>query len=623
MSAPAPESETAPEPETASGVRGFIASRMAFSELQLQQLEQMIRSTPWAWLLAAMAGFLCYIEYADGPDGQRVRVWFVVYCVIVAVRMGIWLAWVFRPTLRANLPAMMLPVIALTQLMAFSLGALSVLLRHDGPAQAEAILHITMVTVSLGGAIRMATIGRASYVYVALILGPLVLRDMWFGGSYQMAMASIVSLIGIYTVLSARLLSSALHEIQAQRRRNAELVIALSAENERTHAARQTAEEAVAARMRFFASANHDLRQPLNAMALLAQTVHNVSTERHVKEMSEQLVACADGMTDVVDDLLDITRADAGSLSPLWSSFAIDELLAECCRPHQAVAAAKGLRLEISAGHVAVRSDRALLARVVTNLLANAIRYTREGQVRIIGSRIADGRLRLSVEDTGIGIAAEHLPQVFEEFFQVDNPAGDRRLGYGLGLATVKRLSELLDLRVTAHSVPGQGSVFELQLPLADAAVSERGHEAARSDASASASTTALAMRILVVDDDQSSLQALGGLLASWGMDVRSASDVQGALGVIQAGQAGAQGGFRPQALVVDLRLGPQVSGIQAIEDIRSALGDAELPALIVTGDVGGDYLDAARAAGLPVIVKPVRPSHLRAFLGHVQALGR
>ncbi|ADU39283.1 hybrid sensor histidine kinase/response regulator [Variovorax paradoxus] len=614
MSAPAPAPASAPT----SGVRAFIASRLAFSELQLQQLEQMIRSTPWAWLLAAMAGFLCYIEYADGPDGQRVRVWFVVYCVIVAVRMGIWLAWVFRPALRANLPAMMLPVIALTQLMAFSLGALNVLLRHDGPAQAEAILHITMVTVSLGGAIRMATIGRASYVYVALILGPLVLRDMWFGGSYQMAMASIVSLIGIYTVLSARLLSSALHEIQAQRRRNAELVIALSAENERTHAARQTAEEAVAARMRFFASANHDLRQPLNAMALLAQTVHNVSTERHVKEMSEQLVACADGMTDVVDDLLDITRADAGSLSPLWSSFAIDELLAECCRPHQAVAAAKGLRLEISAGHVAVRSDRALLARVVTNLLANAIRYTREGQVRIIGSRIADGRLRLSVEDTGIGIAAEHLPQVFEEFFQVDNPAGDRRLGYGLGLATVKRLSELLDLRVTARSVPGRGSVFELQLPLADAAVSESGPDTARFDASAS--TTALAMRILVVDDDQSSLQALGGLLASWGMEVRSASDVQGALGVIQAGQAG---GFRPQALVVDLRLGPQVSGIQAIEDLRSALGDAELPALIVTGDVGGDYLDAARAAGLPVIVKPVRPSHLRAFLGHVQALGR
>ncbi|MCR6479675.1 ATP-binding protein [Variovorax sp. ZS18.2.2] len=610
MSAPAPASGS-----SGSGLRGFIAARLAFSELQFQQLEQMIRSTPWVWILAAMAGSLCYIEYADGPDGQRVRAWFVVYCVIVAVRLGIWLAWVLRPGLRANLPAMMLPVIAVTQLMAFSLGALCVLLQHDGPAQAEAILHITMVTMSLGGAIRLATIGRAADVYVAFILGPLVLRDMWFGGSYQMALASIVSLIGIYTLLSARLLSSALHEIQAQRRRNAELVIALSAENERSTSARRTAEEAVAARMRFFASANHDLRQPLNAMALLAQTVHNVSTERHVKEMSEQLVACADGMTDVVDDLLDITRADAGSLSPLWSSFAIDELLAECCRPHQAVAAAKGLRLEIAAGHVAVRSDRALLARVVTNLLANAIRYTREGQVRI-GSRIAGGRLRLSVEDTGIGIAAEHLPQVFEEFFQVDNPARDRRLGYGLGLATVKRLSDLLDLRVTAHSVPGQGSVFELQLPLADADASERLDEAERSFAAASSSTTALAMRILVVDDDQSSLQALGGLLASWGMDVRSASDVQGGLGTLQAG-------FRPQALVVDLRLGPQVSGIQAIEDIRSALGDAELPALIVTGDVGGDYLDAARAAGLPVIVKPVRPSHLRAFLGHVQALGR
>lgn len=611
-----PAPSDAPRERGAGGTRGFIASRLAFSQLQYQQLEQMIRSTPWAWLLAAAAGLLCYLEYKDGADGRRVKAWFIVYCAIVAVRMGVWLAWVLRPGLRANLPAMVLPVMATNQLMAFSLGVLCALLQNDGPAQAEAILHITMVTVSLGGAIRLSTMGRAAHVYVALILGPLVLRDLWFGGSYHVAMALIVSLIGIYTLLSARELSSALHEIQSQRRRNAELVIALSAENERSTSARRTAEEAVAARMRFFASANHDLRQPLNAMALLAQTVHNVSTERHVKEMSGQLVACADGMTDVVDDLLDITRADAGSLSPQWSSFALDELLAECCRPYQAVAAAKGLRLDIAAGPVAVRSDRALLARVVTNLVANAIRYTRQGQVRI-GSRIAEGRLHLSVEDTGIGIAAEHLPQVFEEFFQVDNPAGDRRLGYGLGLATVKRLSELLDLRVAAHSVPGQGSVFELQLPLADAAAGERNNEA--ESVSASATNAALSLRILVVDDDRSSLQALGGLLASWGMDVSSASDVQGALGVLQAGQPG----FRPQALVVDLRLGPQASGIQAIETLRSALDDAELPALIVTGDVGGDYLDAARAAGLPVIVKPVRPSHLRAFLGHVQALGR
>jgi signal transduction histidine kinase len=615
---PSPSSSSSDAPR-ASDTGGFIASRLAFSDLQLQQLAQMIRSTPWAWILAAAAGLLCYLEYEDGADGQRVKAWFIVYCAIVAVRMGIWLAWALRPGLRANLPAMVLPIMATNQLMAFSLGVLCVLLQNDGPAQAEAILHITMVTVSLGGAIRLSTMGRAPIVYVVLILGPLVLRDIWFGGSYHVAMALIVSLIGIYTLLSARELSSALHEIQSQRRRNAELVIALSAENERSTSARRTAEEAVAARMRFFASANHDLRQPLNAMALLAQTVHNVSTERHVKEMSEQLVACADGMTDVVDDLLDITRADAGSLSPQWSSFAIDELLAECCRPHQAVAVAKGLRLEIAAGHVAVNSDRALLARVVTNLLANAIRYTRQGQVRI-GSRIAEGRLHLSVEDTGIGIAAEHLPQVFEEFFQVDNPARDRRLGYGLGLATVKRLSELLDLRVTAHSVPGEGSVFELQLALADDAAGAQAQEAEHP--SPSASNAALALRILVVDDDHSSLQALGGLLASWGMDVRSASDVQGALGVLQAGPSG-PAAFRPQALVVDLRLGPQASGIHAIEALRSALGDAELPALIVTGDVGGDALDAARAAGLPVIVKPVRPSHLRAFLGHVQALGR
>ncbi len=119
---------------------------------------------------------------------------------------------------------------------------------------------------------------------------------------------------------------------------------------------------------------------------------------------------------------------------------------------------------------------------------------------------------------------------------------------------------------------------------------------------------------MLVVDDDRDSLQALRGLLVSWGMDVRSASGIADALEVLRAG-------FRPNALVVDLRLGSQAGGIQAIEALRSSLNEAALPALIVTGDVGGDYLSAARAAGLPVIVKPVRPSQLRAFLGHAQAV--
>ena len=594
------------------GVRGLIAACLRFSDLQLQQVEQMIRTTPWAWMLAALGGYLCYREYATGADGARMQAWFAVYCFLVAVRGGIWVAWALRPGLRSNLAAMALPLMASSQSLALSWGILCVLLQKDGPAQAEAILHITMVTVSLGGAIRLSTMERSAIVYVGLILGPLVLRDIWFGGSYHLAMAMIVTLIGVYTLLSSRELSRALHEIQAQRRRNAELVTALSAENERSRSARQTAEEAVAARMRFFASANHDLRQPLNAMALLAQTLHTVSTQPQVQALSEQLVACADGMTDVVDDLLDITRADAGSISPQWSLFAIDELLRDCCRPHQAVAAAKGLTFELAIDPATVRSDRALLTRVVTNLLANAIRYTHKGTVRI-GGVVDNSRLRLAIEDTGIGIAPEHLPHVFDEFYQIDNPARDRRLGYGLGLATVKRLSELLDLRVTVRSQPGQGSVFDVQVPLADAAESGRTEDVERLAAS---STAALAARVLVLDDDQSSLQALQGLLASWGAEVRAASDMASALACLQAG-------FRPDALVVDLRLGLQASGLQAIADLRLALNEADLPALIVTGDVGGDSQVAAREAGLPVLVKPVRPSQLRAFLGHAQAWRR
>lgn len=580
---------------------------LSLSELQLEQLERMIHTTPWSWGMSLTGALLCHQEFAGGPDGHRLGLWLQAYGVLVAVRIVAWLAWLLHPRRQAWLPAVLLPIMGSNLLMAALWGALSLLLRSQGDPQSEAVLHSTLTIVVMGGAVRLATLDRAAVVYMALVIVPLVLRDFGLGGHWQLAIPLVVTLAGVYSVLSSRTLSRALRDEYTQRRRNEELVQALRTENEQRRVAQRAAEHANDTRTRLFAAANHDLRQPLNAMALLAQTLRHAGEAPQVQEIADQMIGCTDGMAEVVDDLLDIARTGAGSPGPQWSCFDLRAFLQATCRPHRALAAAKGLGFEIDVPPATVRSDRALLARVLANLLSNAIRYTPSGQVRI-GGQVADGFLRLEVADSGIGIAPEHLPRIFDEFYQVDTLARGRRQGFGLGLATVQRLGELLGLGVAVRSTPGEGSVFELRLPLADGLQRADTHGDAPP-----APAAALPARVLVVDDDPHSRTALAGLLHSWGVEVRAASDPAQAMAALAEG-------FEPGALVIDLRLGWGASGIDLVEALRRAIGMPALPAAIVTGDVAGDPLEAARAAGLPVITKPVRHAQLRAFLGHAQA---
>lgn len=594
-------------------VRADVVDRMrgwrSLSEPQTEQLERMIRTTPLSWGLGMVGALLCHRAYANGVTDHGLDAWLAAYTSLVGIRMAAWLAWVLHPQRQQWLRGMLIPIMASNLVLAGFWGILSMLLQDGGQPQAEALLHVNMAIVAMGGATRMAALDRAAVVYTSLVIIPLAVRDVMLGGESNLAAALVVSLAGVYSILTSRALSRALRDEYAQRRRNEELVMALRAENARSRLAQRAAEHANDSRTRLFAAANHDLRQPLNAMALLAQTLRHAHARQQVHDIAEQMIGCTDGMAEVVDDLLDIARADAGSPDPEWSSFDIAGFLRACCQPHQALAAAKGLGFEVDVPPATVRSDRALLARVLANLLSNAVRYTPRGEVRITG-HIAAGRLRLEVADSGIGIAPEHLPRIFDEFYQVDPSPRGQRQGFGLGLATVKRLGDLLGLEIAVCSMPGEGSVFGVQLPLADGP--ERPGAASNAPP---APPAALPTCVLVVDDDPHSRLALAGLLGSWGVNVRAASDPAQALAALHDG-------FRPGALVIDLRLGLGASGIDVTAALRSAAGDPALPAVIVTGDVAGDHLDAARAAGLPVITKPVRHAQLRAFLGHAQAQG-
>jgi signal transduction histidine kinase len=208
-------------------------------------------------------------------------------------------------------------------------------------------------------------------------------------------------------------------------------------------AARDQAERANAAKTRFLASASHDLRQPMHTIGLLVGILRDRTRNEEARALAEKVQASVDVMQALFSSLLDISKLDAGAIKPTIADFRIDEVLRRIDVNYAPHAAEKGLELRIVGSRAVVQSDAIMLERIVGNLVTNAVRYTSRGRV-LVGCRRASGMLRILVCDTGVGIAAEHLDAVFDEFVQLANPERQRSNGLGLGLSIVKRSADLL-----------------------------------------------------------------------------------------------------------------------------------------------------------------------------------
>jgi len=440
-------------------------------------------------------------------------------------------------------------------------------------------------------------------------------RDAIIGGVQFSVLGVLCGLAGIYTMLSGRLHSKMLAEVLAQRRQNAELVLALREEVARSEAAQRALAQAHQAKVRFFAAANHDLRQPLNAAGLLAHSLHGRREASHIDEIAGHLLHCVDNMNHVVDELLDITRSDIDQREPALEAIALREVFDELNKVHAGAARSKGLGLHFEDGHLAVHAARLPLTRILSNLLSNAIRFTEAGRVSVRAHSV-DGDVCIEVSDTGIGIAAEHLPQVFDEFYQVSQHSRDRSHGLGLGLSIVKRLGESIGASVAAQSALGQGSTFSVRLPAAPI------DAVALKAPPPSAPETALAQRVLVVEDDADSREALLRVLRGWGVHAVGVAGTAAACAAVA-------GGFVPDAVMCDLRLshagdggGPEErdDGVTALQAIRALLGPQPLPALTFTGDLSSPEAARAHEQGLLVMHKPLKAIQLRAFLAQARA---
>lgn len=573
------------------------------------QLFAMIRATPWAWSLGLVGVVITFFQYGTGASAAATRQWLAVIGTVVLLRLLAWARWQAGGRLPVQKPGWAAVILGSNLLFAAAWGLLSLLLREAGPAPAEGILHVTLAAVAMGGTSRLAGFDRTMVAYVALVLAPLVARAVWLGSSFHAVMVVLIPMIGVYALFSGLATSRALRDAERQRHLNAQTATRLQLEVERGELARSQLVQAGLARTRIFAAANHDLRQPLHAVGLLVQALRLQPAPEPVHALAERLQHCTEGLADVVDELIELARADAELPQPRRCAVALRALLDTSCRPYVALAAAKGLPLTWEVPPVGVHTDPAMLGRIVGNLVSNAVRYTSAGEVSVRAMPGPAGTVQLHIADTGLGIAAEHLPHIFEPFYQAHSPGQERRQGSGLGLATVRRFATLLNISLQVDSTPGQGSCFTLTLPVCELP------PPVAAEPPAAPALPFSGRRVLTVEDDPDAADALAQLLQAWGCKVFTAPDAGTACHLA----ADALAGFPPDALLADLRLSGPHSGLQAVQQLQDLWG-RPVPTLLMTGTTEGPDADAVRQAGLPLLPKPVSPARLRAFLAQAFA---
>lgn len=382
------------------------------------------------------------------------------------------------------------------------------------------------------------------------------------------------------------------------RERTAELMQA----NKALEEAKAKADEANLDKTRFLAAASHDILQPLNAARLYVSSLVERKLPPETSTLSRNIDASLEAVEEILNTLLDISRLDTGALKPEIDTVAIGDILQQLRVEFEPQAVEKGLSLRVMPCGLYVRTDRMLVRRVLQNLVSNAIKYTHEGRV-VLGCRRRGGTLLAQVHDTGPGIPLSKHALIFKEFARLDT--GQRAVqGIGLGLSIVERIGRMLDHPIKLSSRPGYGSIFGVQLPIADAKTARRPLVPFVSAAHYRQFNGCV---VICVDNEPAILDGMRSLLSNWRCTVHTARGTGEALSLM------ADAEVRPDIVLADYHL-EQGTGMECIEAIRAAAGQ-RLPAVLITADRSPDVEESCRALDLQLLRKPLKPAALRALM--------
>jgi PAS domain S-box-containing protein len=372
--------------------------------------------------------------------------------------------------------------------------------------------------------------------------------------------------------------------------------------------ARAEADRANLAKSRFLATASHDLRQPLQTLGMLSGTLRRLISEPDALDALDQQELALGSMSRLLNALLDISKLESGAIKPDITDFRVAALLDELRGEFATLARSKGLQFSVEAAAESAHSDPSLVGQILRNLVANAIKYTKSGSVLLVCRRDTDV-VRIDVRDSGIGIPADQLRYIYDEFYQVGVGTNTSRDGYGLGLSIVQRLVKLLGLRIDVESQVGIGSTFSLALPLGAAATA---NATARTRPATPAQHPSVQQHVLLVEDDTGVRNATRLFLKGEGYRVTATASLGEALRCASETRD-------IDIIVSDYHLGTGGTGTEVIASVRKIL-NRTTAAVLVTGDTSSAMREVGRDAQLRITSKPINADEMLALIRELLA---
>ena len=365
------------------------------------------------------------------------------------------------------------------------------------------------------------------------------------------------------------------------------------------------AERANKAKSLFLASASHDLRQPLNAMQMYIAALQSKVKDKEIMRIIEDINSVSISTARLLNALLDVSELEVGAIKPRFEIFSANNILISIFQSFLPLAKDKGLNFRVVPSSIYVRSDPALLERILGNFMSNAIRYTDKGSV-LIGCRKRGDKVVIEVWDTGCGISDDQMSLIYEDFYQVENKERDRGKGLGLGLALAKRLADSLEHSINSKSTLGAGSCFSVAVDIAENKADKNLDDGFMNIMNLSG------VNVFLVEDDIDVLKATKQLLESWGCKVKTARNKDEVMNLIKENPYD-----NPDIILADNRLPGDASGIDITYLIQEKL-QASIPCVIMTGDVERNHVQSIIDQGFPVLLKPIQPAKFRAMLSHL-----
>lgn len=569
-------------------------------DLEYIQIQTLIKNSPAVILASIFSAIMLTAIYWNQHTHFYLLLWLGALLIINAVRgffalkfirakepakdMQVWWRWFYLPSL--------------VSVTIWGLGAYVFYIPNGGQYQAVGI--IVPLALAAGSLVFLSIVHWLFVSSFLLVTMPLMLRVIIVGDFVHLVMGVLIGLYIIIFMIFGHNMNRMFTESLRLRFENLELVKRLTEEKE-------SAELANVAKSKFLAAASHDLRQPLHALSLLSSALCDRIKYPEVKHIVDKIMLAVSALENLFNALLDISKLDSGVLKPNITSFRLRDIFNKIENDYRPEADRKGLEFVVSSCRdTVVYSDNILLERVVRNFVSNALRYTDKGTVRLFCQPV-NNKTVIAVEDTGIGIEDDNLQAIFDEYVQVGNPERDREKGLGLGLAIVARISHLLDHHINVNSAEGEGSTFSIEVPLGR----QQDIPPPEADITRVQGMELVELKVLIIDDERSNLDALDALLRGWKCEVISAESGEEACAKLKTQN------IDPDCILTDYRLRDNKTGLDAIKLIATLTGRV-VPAVLITGDVAIKKLHEEGADAYHLMHKPVQPARLRALLKHI-----